>query len=118
MKTFTRSNDEIYMRQALELAAKGCGYVSPNPLVGCVIVGKNGKVIGTGYHQKYGQAHAEANAVKNAEESGHSLSGATVYVNLEPCAHQGKTGPCADLLVSKKIAACVIGMPGPYSEVN
>jgi len=118
MKTSNRSTDEIFMRQALELARKGRGYVSPNPLVGCVIVGKNGKIIGTGYHEKYGEAHAEANAVKDAAKNGHNLSGATVYVNLEPCSHKAKTAPCADLLIEKKISRCVIGMRDPYSEVN
>jgi diaminohydroxyphosphoribosylaminopyrimidine deaminase/5-amino-6-(5-phosphoribosylamino)uracil reductase len=118
MKASSPSTDQKYMRQALELAEKGRGYVSPNPLVGCVIVGKNGKVIGTGYHEKYGGGHAEVNAVKDAEKNGHNIAGATVYVNLEPCSHKAKTPPCADLLVDKKIARCVIGMRDPYSEVN
>src|SRR5213076_3342713 len=93
---------EFFMRQALELAAKGRGYVSPNPLVGCVIV-KDGKVIGSGYHEKYGGSHAEVNAVRDAEKNGNTIAGAAVYVNLEPCVHQGKTPPCADLLIEKKI---------------
>ncbi len=114
----TPTSDVTFMRQALELAAKGRGAVSPNPLVGCVIVAKDGNVIGKGYHKKYGEAHAEANAVINAEKNGHDVKGATVYVNLEPCAHKGKTSPCADLLIEKKIARCVIGLHDPYSEVD
>src|SRR5437667_12253598 len=109
--------DKIFMRQAIELAAKGRGYVNPNPLVGCVIV-KDGKIIGSGYHEKYGESHAEVNAVRDAEKNGYSIEGATVYVNLEPCSHLAKTPPCADLLIEKKIAKCVIAMQDPYDEVN
>jgi diaminohydroxyphosphoribosylaminopyrimidine deaminase/5-amino-6-(5-phosphoribosylamino)uracil reductase len=112
------STSEYFMRQALELAAKGRGYVSPNPLVGCIIIDKNGKVIGTGYHQKFGEAHAEVLAVHDAEKNGHSLKGATVFVNLEPCTHHGKTPPCTDLLIEKKIAKCVIGMQDPNPQVH
>ncbi|MEP7233940.1 MAG: bifunctional diaminohydroxyphosphoribosylaminopyrimidine deaminase/5-amino-6-(5-phosphoribosylamino)uracil reductase RibD, partial [Ignavibacteriota bacterium] len=118
MKKAATTADKKNMAQALELAAKGRGHVSPNPLVGCVILGKNGKLIGSAYHEKYGGPHAEVNAVNNAEAGGHKLAGATVYVNLEPCSHAGKTGPCADLLISKKIARCVIGIQDPYPEVN
>lgn len=106
------------MRQALELAVQGRGYTSPNPLVGCVITGKDGAIIGRGYHEKYGGAHAEVHAVRDAEKNGHDVSNATVYVNLEPCAHQAKTPPCADLLIQKKISRCVIGMRDPYSLVD
>ena len=105
------------MQQALAIAENGRGYVSPNPLVGCVIV-KDDKVIGTGYHQKFGEAHAEVNAVRDAEKNGFDVSGSTVYVNLEPCSHIKKTPPCADLLIEKKIARCVIAMQDPYKEVN
>ena len=112
------SRDKDFMRQAIELAAKGRGYVSPNPLVGCVIVSKDSKIIGKGYHKKYGEPHAEVNAIRDAEKKGQSLSGATVYVNLEPCSHLAKTPPCADLLIEKKIVRCVIGMRDPYSQVN
>jgi len=116
--TMNDSTNEHFMRQALELAKKGRGYVSPNPLVGCVIVGKDGKIIGTGYHQKFGEAHGEVNAVRDAEKNGYDISGSTVYVNLEPCSHIKKTPPCADLLIEKKIAKCIIGMQDPYPEVN
>lgn len=112
------NTNDHFIHQALELATKGRGYVSPNPLVGCVIVGKDGKVLGTGYHQKFGEPHAEVNAVRDADKNGYSVNGATVYVNLEPCTHQGKTPPCTDLLIEKKIAKCVIGMQDPNPEVN
>ncbi|TXD77794.1 bifunctional diaminohydroxyphosphoribosylaminopyrimidine deaminase/5-amino-6-(5-phosphoribosylamino)uracil reductase RibD [Algoriphagus ratkowskyi] len=94
------------MQRALELAEFGRGKVSPNPMVGCVIVHQN-KIIGEGYHQKYGQAHAEVNAV-NAVKNHELLMEATVYVTLEPCAHYGKTPPCASLLVEKKVRKVVI----------
>lgn len=101
--------DEFYMKIALELAVKGIGMVNPNPMVGAVIV-KDNKVIGEGFHEKYGHAHAERNAVKNAVED---IEGATVYVTLEPCAHYGKTPPCVDLLIEKKVRKVVIGMLDP-----
>jgi diaminohydroxyphosphoribosylaminopyrimidine deaminase/5-amino-6-(5-phosphoribosylamino)uracil reductase len=97
------------MKRALELAVKGIGMVNPNPMVGAVIV-KDNKVIGAGFHEKYGHAHAERNAVKNAVED---IEGATVYVTLEPCAHYGKTPPCVDLLIEKKVRKVVIGMLDP-----
>ena len=94
------------MRRALELAELGRGLVSPNPMVGCVIV-HEGKIIGEGWHRKYGEAHAEVNAI-NAVNDESLLSTATAYVTLEPCAHHGKTPPCADLLVAKKLKRVVI----------
>lgn len=101
--------DECYMRRALELAKRGMGYVNPNPMVGAVAV-RDGKVIGEGWHQQYGGPHAEVNMAASATES---LEGATVYVTLEPCSHQGKTPPCADLLVRHKIARAVVGCLDP-----
>lgn len=98
---------ELYMRRALELAELGRGVVSPNPMVGCVIV-HNDKIIGEGWHKKYGEPHAEVNAV-NAVEDKSLLSESTVYVTLEPCSHFGKTPPCAELLVKynvKKVVIC------------
>lgn len=106
------------MQWALELASYGAGYVSPNPLVGCVITTAAGRIIGEGYHTRYGAPHAEVEAVCMAERAGHSLEGATAYVTLEPCAHHGKTPPCAELLAEKKIARCVIAMQDPYHEVD
>lgn len=97
--------NEKYMQRALDLAIKGEGNTSPNPLVGCVIV-KNDKIIGEGYHEKYGELHAERNALKNCSES---AEGATMYVTLEPCAHQGKTPPCTDAIIENKIKKVVIG---------
>lgn len=97
-------NDEYYMRKAFELAKKGRGHVSPNPLVGAVLV-KNGKIIGQGYHEFYGKAHAEKNAIENARES---VKGASLYCNLEPCSHVGKQPACVDLLIEKKIKRVII----------
>ncbi len=103
----------MYMRRALNLAQAGLGSVSPNPLVGCVIVA-NGRAIGEGWHERFGEAHAEVNAINSVKNPEH-LAGSTVYVNLEPCAHHGKTPPCADLLVAKKVKRVVIanGDPNP-----
>lgn len=98
-------NDEYYMKLALALARKGRGYVSPNPMVGAVIV-KNGRIIGRGYHQRFGGNHAEVNAIKNA---GGDVEGATLYVTLEPCCHEGKTPPCVDRIIENKIARVVAG---------
>lgn len=110
-------NDEEIMRMCLQLAKKGSGFVSPNPLVGCVIV-KDGNIIGKGYHKKYGQPHAEINAIIDAKKNGFSIEDATVYVNLEPCSHKGKTSSCADALISEKVGKVRIGMKDPYEEVN
>ena len=98
-----------YMKRALELAEKGRGYTKPNPLVGAVIVREN-RIIGEGYHQQYGGAHAEINAFLNATED---VAGATMYVTLEPCAHFGKTPPCANAIVDRKISEVVIAMKDP-----
>lgn len=103
-----------YMERALELAAKGIGYTNPNPLVGAVIV-KNEKIIGEGYHEVCGSNHAEVNAFKNATED---VSGATMYVTLEPCSHYGKTPPCANAIVEKGIKKVVIGLKDPNPLVS
>lgn len=97
------------MGRALELSKKAVGFVNPNPLVGAVIV-KDNKIIGEGYHEYYGGPHAEVNAFANAKED---VSGATMYVTLEPCSHYGKTPPCADAIVRNKISKVVIGMEDP-----
>jgi len=99
------------MLRAIELAKNGIGHVSPNPLVGCVIV-HEGKIIGEGWHQKYGEAHAEVNAV-NAVIDKSILKDAVVYVNLEPCAHTGKTPPCVDLLIKYNVKRVVIANIDP-----
>ncbi|GGI26128.1 bifunctional diaminohydroxyphosphoribosylaminopyrimidine deaminase/5-amino-6-(5-phosphoribosylamino)uracil reductase RibD [Pedobacter mendelii] len=114
--------DEFYVKRCLELAALAIGNVNPNPMVGCVIV-VDGKIIGEGYHQKFGEAHAEPNAVKSVFdrhgiEAEHLLKQATAYVNLEPCAHFGKTPPCADLFIKHQIKKVVIGNGDPFAGVN
>ena len=98
-------NDELYMRRAIELAKKGTGFVNPNPLVGAVIV-KDDVIIGEGYHEKYGELHAERNALKNCTGS---PKGATIYVTLEPCCHHGKTPPCTDAIIESGIKRVVVG---------
>lgn len=104
------------MRRCLQLAVRGIGYVSPNPLVGCAIV-HEGKIIGEGYHRKYGEAHAEVNAIASVKNHD-LLDKATLYVNLEPCAHHGKTPPCADLIIQKNIPRIVIANRDPFHAVN
>lgn len=99
-------NHTLYMSRALELAEWGRGYVSPNPLVGCVIV-HGDRIIGEGWHREFGGPHAEVHAVNSVENQA-LLSESTVYVTLEPCAHWGKTPPCANLLVEKKVKKVVI----------
>jgi diaminohydroxyphosphoribosylaminopyrimidine deaminase/5-amino-6-(5-phosphoribosylamino)uracil reductase len=115
-------SDEFYIRRCLELAEIAIGNVSPNPMVGCVIV-VDGKIIGEGYHQKFGEAHAEPNAIKAVfekygDEAENLLKAATAYVNLEPCAHFGKTPPCADLFVKHQIKKVVIGNRDTFTGVN
>ena len=97
--------DESYIQLTIEIAKKGEGSVSPNPLVGCVII-KDNRIIGAGYHQKFGEDHAEINAINSSAES---LEGSTLYVNLEPCSHFGKTPPCVDRIIKEKIKRVVIG---------
>lgn len=109
--------DEKIMLGCIALAKRGAGYVSPNPLVGCIII-NNDEIIGEGYHEKYGGPHAEANAITDAKKKGCSIEGAKLYVNLEPCSHTGKRPPCADLIIKEKIAEVFIGMQDPYKEVN
>ncbi|GAA0086467.1 bifunctional diaminohydroxyphosphoribosylaminopyrimidine deaminase/5-amino-6-(5-phosphoribosylamino)uracil reductase RibD [Clostridium sp. CTA-7] len=101
--------NEKYMRMAIELAKKGVGKVNPNPMVGAVIV-KDEKVIGEGYHEEYGKAHAEVNAFSSLIEES---KGATLYVTLEPCSHYGKTPPCVDKIIENKIAKVVVGAFDP-----
>ena len=105
---------EIYMQRALELARRGWGTTNPNPLVGAVIV-KNGEIIGEGYHKKPGEPHAEINALAQA---GKKSEGSTLYVNLEPCSHFGRTAPCTDTLIKAGIKEVVIAMQDPNPEVS
>lgn len=109
-----KHTDQYYMQQALRLAARGRLDVSPNPMVGCVIV-KNGQIIGEGYHQKYGQFHAEINALKIA---GDNAKGSTLYVTLEPCCHTGNTGSCTQAIIDAGIKTVVIAMLDPNPKVT
>ncbi|NBC25291.1 MAG: bifunctional diaminohydroxyphosphoribosylaminopyrimidine deaminase/5-amino-6-(5-phosphoribosylamino)uracil reductase RibD [Bacteroidetes bacterium] len=109
--------DKIWMQKALSLAEKGRGYVSPNPMVGAVIVSKEGDIIGEGYHRTYGGDHAEVAAVRSVVDKT-SLKAATIYVTLEPCAHHGKTPPCAEMLADLPLKRVVIAMKDPFTEVD
>jgi len=102
------------MRMALRLARRGQGMTSPNPMVGAVIV-KDNRIIGRGYHHRFGEKHAEINAIESARED---IAGSTLYVNLEPCCHQGKTPPCVDAVIQHNISRVVIGMFDPNPQVN
>ena len=106
------------MHRCLELARNGWGYVSPNPMVGAVLV-HNDRVIGEGYHQKFGEEHAEVNCIDSvSEENRELIKESTLYVSLEPCAHFGKTPPCADLIIKHRIQKVVIGCRDPFKEVD
>lgn len=111
-------NHEEYMKLAFELAEKGTGFTKTNPLVGAILV-KNGLIIGKGYHEFFGGPHAEVNAILNAKQNGHEVSGATLYCNLEPCSHlDKKTPPCAQMLVKEKINTLVVSNRDPNPKVN
>ncbi|MEG1564021.1 MAG: bifunctional diaminohydroxyphosphoribosylaminopyrimidine deaminase/5-amino-6-(5-phosphoribosylamino)uracil reductase RibD [Bacteroides sp.] len=107
--------EEIYMRRCISLARNGLSNVSPNPMVGAVIV-CDGQIIGEGYHIRCGEAHAEVNAIRAVKDLS-LLKRATLYVSLEPCSHQGKTPPCADLIIDKEIPRIVIGCQDPFAKV-
>lgn len=109
--------DTLHMQRAIAIAWRGQGLVEPNPMVGCVIV-QGDAVIGEGWHERFGQAHAEVNAIKNAKANGGELSGATAYVTLEPCSHHGKTGPCADALIEAKVGRVVVAVLDPNPAVS
>lgn len=109
---------EPYMHRCLELARAGAGYVAPNPMVGAVLVCEN-SIIGEGYHQKYGGPHAEVHCINSVKEEHRNLVPQSVmYVSLEPCAHFGKTPPCADLIIANKIPRVVIGCRDPFKQVD
>ena len=108
-------NDEKYISRCLAIAKNGLGYVAPNPMVGCVIV-HNNKIIGEGYHKEFGGSHAEVNAINSVKDKS-LLPKSTLYVNLEPCSHYGKTPPCSDLIIANKIPEVVIGNKDPFVEV-
>jgi diaminohydroxyphosphoribosylaminopyrimidine deaminase / 5-amino-6-(5-phosphoribosylamino)uracil reductase len=108
----------FYMQRCLELARRGAGHVAPNPMVGAVLVYSD-SIIGEGWHQQYGEAHAEVNCIASVKESDkHLIPRSTLYVSLEPCAHIGKTPPCADLIIRYKIPKVIIGCRDPFTEVN
>jgi diaminohydroxyphosphoribosylaminopyrimidine deaminase/5-amino-6-(5-phosphoribosylamino)uracil reductase len=107
------AQDIAFMQQALGLAHDALYLTSPNPRVGCVIVGAHGEVLGSGHTQRAGQAHAEVMALRDAQAKGYDVQGATAYVTLEPCSHQGRTGPCCDALADAGIARVVVALQDP-----
>ena len=112
-------NEELYMRRCLQLARNGQQNARPNPMVGAVIVSADGRIIGEGYHVRCGEGHAEVNAFASVrKEDEHLLSEATIYVSLEPCAHYGKTPPCAELIIRKGVKRCVVGCVDPFAKVK
>ncbi len=112
------SVDERYMRRCLQLAACGRANAKPNPMVGAVIV-YGGRIIGEGYHVRCGEGHAEVNAFASVRpEDEPLLPQSTIYVSLEPCSHHGKTPPCADLIISKRVKKCVCGCVDPFAKVQ
>src|SRR6266404_8293525 len=105
------------MNRCIQLSKLGAGNVAPNPMVGAVLIYED-KIIGEGYHQKYGEAHAEVNCVNSVQEENKSfLEKSTMYVSLEPCSHFGKTPPCVDLIIKNKIKKVIIGCIDVYKEV-
>ena len=119
-ETFTQQEiDERFMRRCLQLAKNGRQNAKPNPMVGAVIVSEDGRILGEGYHVHCGEGHAEVNAFASVRpEDEHLLAGATIYVSLEPCSHYGKTPPCADLIVRKRVKRCVCGCVDPFAKVQ
>jgi diaminohydroxyphosphoribosylaminopyrimidine deaminase / 5-amino-6-(5-phosphoribosylamino)uracil reductase len=124
----SEDSQERYMRRCLQLAALGAGTTAPNPMVGAVLV-YGDVVVGEGYHRRHGEAHAEVNCIRDAEErfvpgswgfgaAADLLRACTLYVSLEPCAHHGRTPPCADLVIAKGIPRVVVGIRDPFKEVN
>ena len=110
------NRDEIFMQRCFQLAESGCGNTDTNPMVGCVVVHEN-EIIGEGFHHRYGEAHAEVNALASVKKTD-LLPDTTLYVNLEPCCHVGKTPPCVDLIIEKKIKEVVICNRDPNPKVN
>lgn len=118
MTSFNES-DRRYMRRALQLARAGRGHTSPNPMVGAVIVAPDDRIIGEGWHRRFGQAHAEVNAVRSVKDSDRAIiPQSTIYVTLEPCSHYGKTPPCAKLLTDIGIGRVVIAAGDPNPKVS
>lgn len=116
MSYFEDKNDENYMRRCIQLARCGQAGAAPNPMVGAVVV-HDGRIIGEGYHRRCGGPHAEVNAIRSVRQP-ELLCESTIYVSLEPCAHHGKTPPCADLIIEKRIPRVVIGCRDPFAKVD
>jgi diaminohydroxyphosphoribosylaminopyrimidine deaminase/5-amino-6-(5-phosphoribosylamino)uracil reductase len=109
---------EQYMHRCIELAQLGAGKVAPNPMVGAVLVYKD-KILGEGYHQKYGEAHAEVNCIASVRQADQPLiAKSTMHVSLEPCVHFGKTPPCTDLIISRSIRKAIVGCRDPFKQVD
>src|SRR5215470_11062067 len=106
----TSEKDIKFMQMCLDLAAKAAGRTSPNPLVGAVVLGPDGEVVGQGFHRKAGEPHAEVQALRQA---GQRAGGGTLYVNLEPCCHTGRTPPCVDRVIASGVKRVVAGMSDP-----
>lgn len=115
-KSAERKKDEMYMRRCIQLARNGISGAAPNPMVGAVVVCDD-RIIGEGYHQRCGGPHAEVNAIASVKEP-ELLQHSTIYVSLEPCAHYGKTPPCADLIISKHIPRAVVGCQDSFTKVD
>jgi diaminohydroxyphosphoribosylaminopyrimidine deaminase/5-amino-6-(5-phosphoribosylamino)uracil reductase len=112
------TQSEIYMQRCLQLAMLGKNRVAPNPMVGAVLLYDN-KIIGEGYHENFGGAHAEVNCINNVKnENVELIPKATLYVSLEPCNHFGKTAPCVDVILQYKIKKVVVGCSDPFNKVN
>ena len=113
----SKNDHQKYMLRALELACRGLGMVEPNPAVGCVIV-KAGKIIGQGWHEKFGGPHAEINALADCVNNSFNPAGSVMYVTLEPCCHTGKTGPCTEAIITAKIAKVFVAVSDPFKKVS
>lgn len=114
--TLGQCADEMYMRRCIQLALNAEGRTYPNPMVGAVVV-CDGKIIGEGWHHKAGEPHAEVNAIRSVADS-ELLKRSTIYVSLEPCAHFGRTPPCADLIIEKEIPRVVVGCRDSFAKVD
>ena len=112
----SESFNENFMKRAIELAERGRGFTDPNPVVGAVIV-KDGEVIGEGWHERYGELHAERNAIADCIKRGNDPKGSDIYVTLEPCCHHGKTPPCTEAIIENEIARVIIGSDDPNPKV-
>jgi diaminohydroxyphosphoribosylaminopyrimidine deaminase/5-amino-6-(5-phosphoribosylamino)uracil reductase len=111
----SQSSHDQYMQMCLDLANKASGQTSPNPLVGAVVLDCDGNIVGQGYHERAGMPHAEPAALAVA---GTKARGGTIYVNLEPCCHQGRTPPCADALIASGIKSVIVGTGDPFDKVQ